>query len=79
MPYIASMGIYVLKASAIKKLLTDHFPEVHSFAWFAYVSTRMAYSHACNHNNWVLGFRRDCQCNTALSLVAGKAEHRCFG
>lgn len=28
MPYIASMGIYVLKASAIKKLLTDHFPEV---------------------------------------------------
>ncbi|KAL3148411.1 hypothetical protein ABBQ38_013866 [Trebouxia sp. C0009 RCD-2024] len=31
MPYIASMGIYVLKASAIKKLLTDHFPEANDF------------------------------------------------
>ena len=28
MPYIASMGIYVLKASAIRKLLQEHFPEV---------------------------------------------------
>ena len=28
LPYIASMGIYVLKASAIRKLLVDHFPEV---------------------------------------------------
>ena len=28
LPYIASMGIYVLKASAIRKLLYEHFPEV---------------------------------------------------
>ena len=28
MPYIASMGIYVLKASAIKKLLREYFPNV---------------------------------------------------
>ena len=27
-PYIASMGIYVLKASAIRDLLSKHFPEV---------------------------------------------------
>jgi glucose-1-phosphate adenylyltransferase len=30
-PYIASMGIYVLKASAIKKLLLNHFPEANDF------------------------------------------------
>ena len=30
LPYIASMGIYVLKASAIRKLLYEHFPEVSS-------------------------------------------------
>ena len=27
-PYIASMGIYVAKASAIRDLLIKHFPEV---------------------------------------------------
>lgn len=27
-PYIASMGIYVAKASAIRDLLLKHFPEV---------------------------------------------------
>ena len=27
-PYIASMGIYVAKASAIRDLLLTHFPEV---------------------------------------------------
>ncbi len=27
-PYIASMGIYVAKASAIRELLLTHFPEV---------------------------------------------------
>jgi glucose-1-phosphate adenylyltransferase len=31
MPFIASMGIYVLKASAIKELLTKHFPTKHDF------------------------------------------------
>lgn len=31
MPYIASMGIYVLKASAIAELLTKHFPDGHDF------------------------------------------------
>ena len=31
MPFIASMGIYVLKASAIKELLTEHFPSQHDF------------------------------------------------
>jgi ADP-glucose pyrophosphorylase len=31
MPFIASMGIYVLKASAIKELLTQHFPTKHDF------------------------------------------------
>ena len=29
-PYIASMGIYVAKASAIRDLLLNHFPEVGS-------------------------------------------------
>ncbi|DBA66505.1 TPA: hypothetical protein ACH3X2_002475 [Trebouxia sp. C0005] len=31
LPYIASMGIYVLKASAIRKLLYEHFPEANDF------------------------------------------------
>eukprot|EP00891_Asterochloris_glomerata_P007450 jgi/Astpho2/7450/Aster-02029 len=31
MPYIASMGIYVLKASAIKKLLREYFPNANDF------------------------------------------------
>jgi glucose-1-phosphate adenylyltransferase len=30
-PFIASMGIYVLKASAIKELLLEHFPTFHDF------------------------------------------------
>jgi glucose-1-phosphate adenylyltransferase len=30
-PYIASMGIYVMKASALKKLLQDSFPEANDF------------------------------------------------
>ena len=30
-PYIASMGIYVAKASAIRDLLLNHFPEVGSY------------------------------------------------
>ncbi len=31
LPFIASMGIYVAKASAIKDLLTQHFPSQHDF------------------------------------------------
>ena len=31
LPFIASMGIYVAKASAIKELLTKHFPSQHDF------------------------------------------------
>ena len=31
LPFIASMGIYVAKASAIKELLTQHFPSQHDF------------------------------------------------
>ena len=31
MPFIASMGIYVVKASVMKDLLTEHFPTQHDF------------------------------------------------
>ena len=31
MPFIASMGIYVAKASVLKELLTRHFPTGHDF------------------------------------------------
>lgn len=56
MPYIASMGIYVLKASAIKKLLTDHFPEVHLLTL---IHTCM-YIARC-HNTQAFLFRRRLQ------------------
>ncbi len=31
LPFIASMGIYVAKASAIRELLMQHFPSQHDF------------------------------------------------
>ena len=45
-PYIASMGIYVLKASAIKDLLSKHFPQacLVLLAWRIAVPTQSAAS-----------------------------------
>lgn len=50
MPYIASMGIYVLKASAIKKLLREYFPNV-SLGTQPSTAAACPYqgSHPCQH------------------------------
>lgn len=50
LPYIASMGIYVLKASAIRKLLNDHFPEVRAPLLLAAFS--MYLWHLIKHITW---------------------------
>ncbi len=50
-PYIASMGIYVAKASAIRDLLLTHFPEVLSNYYFQCLGCAQ-----CVMRRWTVGF-----------------------